>query len=611
MKLITYIAGLLKGSVSRGASIVSVLRETSNVKRESAIANRQYKLLALSCEARANTTAFRTSGFVFLTSCFFTLVFILSSCQKFLDRAPSVNISEDQVFKDPILAAKYADNAYNHLIDDYARLNDHRGITGQFADEAVSGNNDVAVRTITNGTYHDHYERGGEPLNDIRDVWSRAYAGIRVTSMMLSKIKDVPWNANQSPVRIEGEMHFIRAFLYFELIKRFGGVPVIDRPYGVNENIDLPRNSYDECVDFIIKDLDAADGMLPTDYDNSNMGRATLGASKALRSRVLLYAASKLNNPENDLARWQAAAAAAKSVMDMNQYSLQATYADILNVATSPEYIMIKIRGPRAIDGMLLDFVMSPGSGGAQGSLNPTQNHVDMYEMLATGKAITDPTSGYNPQNPYAGRDPRFYANILYNNAAWQGRNMQMWDGGKDYVASNIIYTATRYYCRKLWPEVYIRNVAGTALINYVFFRYAEVLLNYAEAQNEAAGPDASVYAAVNEVRQRPGVNMPPLPVGLSQTQMREAIRHERAVELAFEDFRWYDIMRWDIGTDVITKPMYGMNVVRNTNGTFTYAPVVLPANFQKVYKNYMHRYPIPRSEVYKSNNILLQNEGW
>lgn len=545
---------------------------------------------------------------------FLPVLFLLltaASCRKtkFLDRAPSVNIPEEQVFADPVLAARYADNAYNHLIDEYARFNDHRGITGQFADEAVSGGNDVAIRTITNGTYHDHYERGGEPLNDIRDVWARAYAGIRIANMVLEKMDDVPWTSAQDPGRIKGEMFFIRGFLYFELIKRFGGVPLVDRAYGIFENIDLPRNTYDECRDFILADLDQAIQLLPDEYNNSNYGRATKGAAMALRARLLLFAASRLNNEANDPARWAAAAQAAKDVMDLNLYSLQATYADILNVASSPEYIMIKVRPPRAIDGMLLDFVMSPGSGAIQGSLNPTQNHVDLYEMQATGMPITDPASGYDPARPYTGRDPRFYANILYNDAPWQGRRIEMWNGGRDYIASNVIYTATRYYCRKLWPEVYIRNVSGTALINYVFFRYAEILLNYAEAQNEAAGPDQSVYDAVNAVRQRAG--MPVLPAGLTKEGMQARIRNERAVEFAFEDMRWYDIQRWKAGPEIVAQPMYGMDVVRNPNSTFSYTKVLLPSNFQKVFLDYMHRYPIPRSEVYKSNNILQQNEGW
>lgn len=536
---------------------------------------------------------------------------LISCNDNFLDRAPSVNLTEDKIFLDPILASQFADNAYNCLVDEYARFNAHRGITGQAADEAVSGNNEISIRTLTNGTYHDHYERAGASLNDIGDIWARSYAGIRITNKMLSEIDNVKWTANLSPDRIRGEMYFIRAFLYFELIKRFGGVPIADRVYGVNENIDFPRNTYDECVNFILKDLDNADKFLPTEYNLSNAGRATLGASKALRSRLLLFAASKLNNEVNDLTKWQKAATAAKAVMDMNAYSLQATYADILNVPSSPEYIMIKVRGPRTIDGFLLDFAMSPGSGGAQGQLNPTQNHVDLYEMKTTGKAITDPTSGYNPQLPYTNRDPRLAANILFNDLAWQGRKIEMWSGGKDYLSGNVTYTATRYYCRKMWPEPYVRNLTGTALVNFIFFRYAEILLNYAEAQNEAVGPDASVYAAINQIRARTSVGMPALPTGLTQDQMRQRIRNERAVELAFEDFRWYDIMRWRAGAEIVAQPMYGMNVVRNANGTFSYNRELLPANMQKVYLDYMHRYPIPRSEIYKSNGILIQNNGW
>lgn len=539
------------------------------------------------------------------------ILFTATSCEKnFLDRAPGVALSEEKVFSDPVLASQYANNAYNFLVDDYARFNNHRGTTAQASDEAVSGNTDVSIRTLNQGLFHDHYERGGSALNDISGIWERSYAGIRIANVMLEKMSVVPWTPNQDPTRIEGEMKFIRAFLYFELIKRFGGVPIFDRAFELTDNVDLPRNTYEECVEFIVNDLNQAINNLPPSYNNANYGRATSGAAMALKSRVLLYAASALHNPSNNLDKWKAAADAAKVLIDLNTYSLHPNYSEIMNVAESPEYIMIKIRGPRAIDGMLLDFVMSPGSGGAQGSMNPTQNHVDMYEMQATGKAITDATSGYNPANPYLGRDPRFYANILYNDALWQGRRIQMWDGGADYRENNIIYTATRYYCRKMWPEVYTRNTTARALFNYIFFRYAEVLLNYAEAQNEfLATPDNSVYNAINAIRAR--VSMPNLPLGLTKAQMREAIRHERAVELAFEDFRWYDIMRWKIGVETINKPIRGMNVVRNTNGTFTYNTIILPNVYQKTFADYMHLYPIPRAEIFKSKNILTQNPGW
>lgn len=557
----------------------------------------------------------------------YILVLFLSlsaaSCKKsYLDRTPGISLDDDKVFGDPVQAARFADNAYNYLISDYARFNDHRGATSQASDEAVSGNSEGSVTTLNRGLYHDHANTAS--FNDIRDVWAREYAGIAIANKMLDKLPSVPAAAIFPAARVEGEMRFLRAFFYFELIKRFGGVPLVSKVYDVNADVNFPRNTYAECVDFVIADLDKAAALLgnDADYSVSNYGRATKGGAMTLKARVLLYAASPLNNPANDKEKWKASADASKAVMDLGLYTLQPTYADILNVPQSAEYIMIKIRGPRAIDGIFADFAMSPGSGGQQGQMDPTQNHVDMYEMAATGKAITAPGSGYDPQKPYVGRDSRFYANILYNGAPWQGKTIDTWaqyDGtgklianGKDFNPNSITYTATRYYCRKYWPEVYNRigGTNGTALLNYVFFRYAEVLLNYAEAQNEYLdAPDASVYKAINDIRQR--ATMPVLPAGLNKKQMRDAVRHERAIELAFEDHRWYDIMRWKNGPELIAKPVYGMNVIKNSNGSFTYTPVLLGSTFQKVYVDYMHRYPIPKLEVQKSKGVLIQNPGW
>lgn len=556
----------------------------------------------------------------------FLLVFTtLVSCDKdFLDRTPGADLPDEKVFNDPTLAMNYADNAYNYLIDDYARFNSHRGTTSQASDEAVSGNTDISVRTLNQGNFHDHYERGGGSLNDIGDVWKRAYEGIRITNVMLSKMEQIPWTSDQwqakTPQRITGEMYFIRAFLYFELIKRFGGVPIVDKPATIFDNVNIPRNTYQECVDLILKDLNEAEG-LPENHNAANYGRATKGAVKALRSRVLLYAASPLNNPSNDRAKWASAASAAKEVMDMNYTLTGQPYNTVMNMDYSPEYIMIKIRSPRVIDGMLLDFVMSPGSGGAQGSMNPTQNHVDLYEMAATGLPITDPASGYNPQKPYEGRDPRFYANILYNDADWQGRKMGMWSQtgsngivtyGADFRPNNIIYSATRYYCRKMWPEVYVRSTTQRALFNFIFFRYGEILLNYAEAQNEAAQDNNErllAVNAVNEVRNR--VSMPNLPANLTKEALREAIIRERAVELAFEDHRWYDLIRWKRGKDVLTQPVTGMNVIRDAAGLFSYSVITLSPIYQKKFEDHMYLYPIPRKEVWKSNGVLEQNPNW
>lgn len=555
----------------------------------------------------------------FIIICFTVILslFTLSSCDKdFLERAPGVNMTSEKVFADPVLASQFADNSYNFRdMSTYCRFASMSAMA-QVCDEATT-NSQVNVFPWYTGEY---LTAGTYSTNDIDYVWQRKYLGIRNCNVFLENFDKVPWTDVQDPQRIKGEQYFLRAFYYFELIKRFGGVPVFTKALGVNDNADIPRSSYEECVKLIVEDLDAAAAILPVAYNEvsgpnsaANDGRATKGAALALKSRVLLYAASPLNNTTNDVSKWQLAASASKAVMDLNAYSLQATYGDLLNVRTSPEYVWIMKAGPiqKWPDANFLsNSIIPPSSGGLYARLNPLQNHVDLYEMQATGKAIGDAGSGYNPAAPYAGRDPRFYANILYNDVNWAGRRMQMWDNGNDYKPGLTNYSFTRYYSKKYWPSNLYGSTTDNALVNYIFIRYAEILLNYAEAQNEAVGPDASVYSAVNQVRAR--VAMPGLPAGLSKDQMRARIINERAVELAFEDHRLYDLMRLKIAKQVLNdQKMYGMSVVRNPDLTFTYTKVELASQFQRVFTDRQYLYPIPRAEIQKSKGILKQNPGW
>ncbi len=538
------------------------------------------------------------------------LLIVMGGCNdKFLNVAPDVALDEDMIFANPVMATQYGDNAYSYITDDYLRFNDSFG-TAQASDEAVGIDvTNTMIYNLSKGLYHDHSAFTAIAANDISAIYDRCYAGIRIVNKMLSKIDEVAWRPEQNPRFIKGEMYYLRAFMYFDLIKRFGGVVLIDKAYGPNDDIDFPRNSYEECVDFILADLAQAIALLPEEQNAANYGRPTIGAARALKSRTLLYAASPLHNPDGNAAKWAAAADAAKEVINMNKYVLHPKYDELISPSgngTTDEYILIKVRGPRSFN-WAIQSVMSPGSGGRIGTFNPTQNHVDLYET-ATGFPITDPRSGYDPADPYKNRDPRFYANILYNDAPWQDRRLQMWDGGADYSSTSSSYTATRYYARKLWPEVYRTPGQQTALVNFIFYRYGEILLNYAEAQNEAAGPDGTVYDAINQLRKRAG--MPDLPAGLTKEEMRARIHNERAVELAFEDQRWYDIMRWKKGKELVAQTMYGMNVVRNSDGTFTYSKIELPGSFQRVYEDHMHLYPIPRNEVQKSK-FIEQNPGW
>jgi hypothetical protein len=259
-----------------------------------------------------------------------------------------------------------------------------------------------------------------------------------------------------------------------------------------------------------------------------------------------------------------------------------------------------------------LEIANGPNSYNAWGGNVPLQNLVDAYPM-ANGKAITDPTSGFDPANPYANRDPRFYQTILYNGAPYRNSTIDTYTpGGKDSQdgPSNWNTSKTGYYLLKFMDDKNpIDNpwdVAGRQ--PWFYFRYAEILLNYAEAQNEVAGPDATVYAAINTIRSRSSVNMPALPAGLSAAQMREYIRNERRIELAFEEHRFYDVRRWMIAQTTENVPAYGVAIKKTATG-FSYSPKVALDGKHFEVKHYW--LPIPRSEILAGNGQLQQNAGY
>jgi len=560
-----------------------------------------------------------------------------SSCKKdFLQRDTGVDMDLKKIFSDPVLAVQFGDNSYNYLWNDFTTIGVNPNgtqvssacrVNWFFSDECTEAhNNSVQALKIIRGIYLEDNTldmSGKDQYTEIDGSWKRAYQGIRNTSRMLEEMDNVPWTSEQSPDRIKGEQYFIRAFMYFELIKRFGGVIILPKVQNVADNADLPRNTYQECVDYIISDLAKAESLLPLEYDVNSYGRATKGAVKALRSRVLLYAASYRDNPTGDKAKWATAAAAAKDLIDnmKDRYPLESTYTNILKYTLKNEFILCMPKSQRAQGGDLLFVVANPATarGGAAnfGNAAPTQTHVNMYEM-ANGKPITDPTSGYDPQNPYVGRDPRFYENILYNGAQWGGSPMQLWKS-EDGLTSGIDMTVGTvfpgsYNIKKLWP-VESQQGGSNQFVHFPVFRMAEIWLNYAEAQNEAVGPEASVYDAVNQIRRRAkfanGVSMPDLPTGLTQDEMRKRIRNERAVELAFENLRWFDIMRWGIGKDILNGPGRQMSIIKKTDGTFRYEEFNLPSGFDHTFIETQNYYPIPLGEVRKSSGILKQNPGW
>jgi hypothetical protein len=542
----------------------------------------------------------------------------LVSCKKnFLDLVPTDRVSDAAILADSSLFEDYVINRYMGIkIIDKEGEGTLPGFGRAFEYSMWSSNTDESIYNNDDGSWL--IQRGQiapENLGNAGAFWGRSYRGIRDCNYALSNIASVTMS-EQHKNYLTGELRFLRAYRYHDLIRNYGGVVLIgDKVYNLSDNLQdaslYQRSSIKDCIAYAVSELDAAAGLLPTDNNSVwPLGRATKGAALALKARLLLYAASPLYNTGT----WADAAAAAKAVMNMNKYSLQADYASLFidQSMSSPEIIFGRqytITAPH----VRMEIANGPNGYNGWAGNTPLQNLVDAYEMN-NGKDITDASSGYDPQKPYVNRDKRFYYTVLYNGAPYRGSTIDAYSpGGKDSKdgPSNWNTTKTGYYLRKFMND---NNVIdnpwnSTGQQPWIYIRYAEILLNYAEAQNEAVGPDGSVYSAVNQVRQRASVNMPALPAGLSQSQMRDAIRKERQVELAFEEHRFYDVRRWKIADAVENTPAYGMAITKNSDGSFTYSRKVALDGKAFSAKNYW--LPIPRSEILASGNQLKQNDGY
>jgi starch-binding outer membrane protein, SusD/RagB family len=564
-------------------------------------------------------TKFSNIIFAFLVS-----ASLLSCNDNFLD-VKSTNVTDESIWKDAALTEAYITNLYTgiRLSDKEANQGEryigfgrgfHWAMYASVTDEAVYSNDDQTYLV----------QRGQLSPSNIgwmSTTWGRSYRSIREANLVLS-------NLNQTPVsdeyrqRLNAEIRFVRAFRYFDLLKGFGGVPLIgDRVTELTDDFsDLyERKSIDETVDYIIQELEAVIGVLPDGPGNDwERGRATTPAAMALKARVLLYAASPLyTGGSTDVAKWSAAAAAAKDVMDLNKFSLVTTLsADptenyrllFVSAPTTTEDIFFREYTPTS-PSMAMERMNAPNGYGGWGGNCPMQNLVDDYEM-SNGLAITAPGSGYNDQDPYTNRDPRFYATILHNGADYRGREIETFlPSGKDSPDGNEPWNTspTGYYLRKFLKESISLedwNNMGTATWRY--FRYAEILLNYAEAQNEAVGPDASVYDAVNAIRDRAG--MPDLPGSLNKDEMRARIQNERRIELAYEEHRYFDVRRWMIAEVVEAEPAQGISITKSGSVlTFTTKEALGGKTFEPQH----YWFPIPMAEINASNGQLEQNPDY
>jgi starch-binding outer membrane protein, SusD/RagB family len=589
-----------------------------------------------------------------LYACLASVSLGLISCDKHLDNESKTTLTDATQWASESNADIFLNDVYDQLPDMYSQPE----TLDNFTDDNDAGfyyaswkyKDGILDPAQTNYALFGGGAVGVATIN--RHNWSALYSAIRKSNTFIKEVTGHKNNYSATWVnkRID-EARFHRAFYYSILFLNWGGVPLIFEPQTRADTATLfaKRNTYAETLTFLTNTLDTIlnNKYLAVKYNKgqADAGRATLGAALMLKAYLQLVAASPAYNattapggsdPEKvagfgnvDPARWATAAASFKKFMDdwggtgkpynlfaedstlwfeENEYNSEVIF-DRQHVGNIRGSNYEQYGGPVYIAGSYYTW----------GNYNPTQELVDQF-FMANGKPITDPTSGYDPQKPYVGRERRFYKWIVYDGAPYKMDWMPKEDtiytridkvrpslNQIDFASTDVSNTGY-YFKKKLNPKN--RPAPALSGANYIYFRYAEVLLGYAEAQNEAVGPDASVYNAINAIRAR--VNLPGLPTGLSQSEMRDAIRQERRVELSFENKRFHDIIRWRIAHQVLTADLHGMKIENtvptNNSGAWVYTPVGLnhPHNFKM--KQYLH--PIPQQAI-AQNPKLVQNPGY
>jgi hypothetical protein len=577
------------------------------------------------------------------------LLFFISSCNDFLDKEYDISMSEEQVFNNKENTRGFLANIYVNLPDIFAGYSNE-----QFLGASRDCMTDNAVSYWDVHYYHavlnDGYSASNHPL---LGFWETDVYGIRKANQFLKNARaEVVGNTERAGddnhlfERYMSEAKLLRAIFHFDIVCWFGNAPIIaENEDGVPvvfdlsdpEAMNMPRTKAADALKWIADQCDLVKDVLPFRYSNEteNWGRVNGATAYALKSRALLYRASKLHNSDNSIEYWKEAAQAArdfisKNTTQSNPYKLFTTTPSdpaknyyecfVANPVYNDEYILCRsVWNTNAIERLLAPCGFS-GTITSVGRTNPTQNLVDCYETINGLPIDQDPS--YNSQNPYANRDPRLEQTILHQGSIWgdvQEEESRAVDvslpDGIDYQSLHG-GTLTGYYTKKFLNNISFK-LGNTSAHSCPIFRYGEILLNAAEAVNEAEGP-GNAYQYVNQIRER--VNMPAY-TGMTQIQLRERIRNERRIELCFEDHRFFDERRWMIFAEQTAASetglpyykqyynLYGVTVTNPANPNYEYVPAQKhPTRTFNSPKNYF--FPLPNDEVKRAPN-LGQNPGW
>jgi hypothetical protein len=496
------------------------------------------------------------------------LIFSLVSCQEeFLNREPLSEPSTEGFWTSAENAEKWVNSAYNSLPDgNFYRQN--------WSDDALDRTKPWSMGgDISDGTF--------DPANgNVANEWS--YSTIRHCLEFYENIDKVPDISQERKDELSGQVRFILAFEYLELITLFRDVPLVTKPVSIKES-DLQKSPKSEVLSYIIDQLDQAIEELPEAWPESDNGRATKGAALALKARALLY---------NE--RWSDAATAAKRVMDLDIYELHPDFGELFIKAmdNKAKGIILSYQYTELVREHNIYRKFGIIENGGWALTLPTASLANAFRD-SMGVPIEE-SSIYDPDNPTENREPRFYETLILPYQTFAGYYFDP-EAGR-----NPAFSLTNLHFRKYINDKQPGDI--NSHVNWKILRYAEVLLTYAEAKNEASGPDASIYDALDKVRNRGGIPDVDRNKYDTKEKLRELIRRERRVELAGEGLRYFDIIRWRIAEDVLNKQVRSFEIpgklTADVIDTWTFIP------------NKHYVWPIPQYAIDRSKK-LEQHSEW
>lgn len=572
---------------------------------------------------------------------------ILQSCDEvkfgneFLEKEPSIDVTKDTIFGSVELATRYLTSGYTTL--PYGLNLDFNPKTNKMGMDILECLSDLNQSYLSWGGANQLYYNGqyGAAAENTRTDMKYHYTkedswvGIRIGWNFIENADKIPDASDALKKQLKAEAKMIIALHYTDMYRHFGGLPWVDHAYSPSEDTsNLPRLTSLETMENIVKLLDEAAKDLPLVIADlsSNDGRFTKASALGLKARILLFAASPLFNDgtpylegeastkfytwhgKKDLNLWKRAADAAKEVLSLGAYKLVSGSGNYRKDFQDAYYkrgngeILISTRTRYKSGGYWAANYYFYQSAGGYGTACPTKEYVDMFPM-ADGTPITDPNSGYNANlSPWANRDPRLYETVLVNGDSYQGREAELWVGGRERTSLAYNGSKSGFGLKKFLLD---RDNATSiqSIVQWPYLRLAEIYLTYAEALNEFNnGPTAEAEDAINTVRERVGLN--PIPSGLSRDDFRKAVLNERACEFGFEEVRWFDIIRWK-REDLFKQTLHGVNTTKKADGSYSYETVELPARFWK--NNWSPKWYLsafPPNEINKGYG-LVQNPGW